>query len=43
MTLAAAILRGPRRADAEPGRDSWFSTSLYRQGAYTFSFDLNTS
>jgi crotonobetainyl-CoA:carnitine CoA-transferase CaiB-like acyl-CoA transferase len=41
MTLAAAICAALLARD-RPGSGQLVSTSLYRQGAYTVSFDLNT-
>jgi crotonobetainyl-CoA:carnitine CoA-transferase CaiB-like acyl-CoA transferase len=41
MTLAAAVCAA-LVARARTGRGQLVSTSLYRQGAYTVSFDLNT-
>jgi crotonobetainyl-CoA:carnitine CoA-transferase CaiB-like acyl-CoA transferase len=41
MTLAAAVCAA-LVARAETGTGQMVSTSLYRQGAYTVSFDLNT-
>ena len=42
MTLAGGGVRGAGRATPNRHRASWSRTSLYRQGAYTVSFDLNT-
>ena len=41
MTLAAAV-NAALVARARTGEGQLVSTSLYRQGAYTVSFDLNT-
>lgn len=41
MTLAAAVCAAPL-ARERTGTGQLVSTSLYRQGAYTVSFDLNT-
>src|SRR5690242_6001056 len=41
MTLAAAVCAAPV-AGSRTGKGQLVSTSLYRQGAYTVSFDLNT-
>ena len=42
MTLAAAVCAALVARSQHRARASWSRTSLYRQGAYTVSFDLNT-